>query len=74
MLQGIFDVITSIGEFFSDIGNVIADFFSDVVAFVEQLSLAPQMVLVFFANTPVYFVSGILGLLGVIVFLRIINR
>lgn len=38
MISGIFDVLTSIGDFFVSIGTFIGDFLSDLVSFVTNLT------------------------------------
>lgn len=74
MLNGIFQVLTSIGDFFSSIGEFLVSFISDLVGFVQQIGSIGSQVTSFMGGLPAYFVAGILSLIVIMVLLRVLGR
>lgn len=74
MLQGIFDVLTSIGDFFAGIIDFITGFFEDLVGFVQELAGVGSQISSFLGAFPVAFLASIAGLIVIMVLLRVLGR
>lgn len=74
MLDGIFQVLSSIGEFFSAIYDFISGLLQDLVNFVQQLLAIPVQIATVLGGFPIYFVGGIGILIGIMVVLRVVGR
>lgn len=76
MLSGIFDILKSIGDFFSMLLDIVIDVFTGLVDFMKSLALIPSLFSTVFKAglLPSVFISGILGMLLTLIILRIIGR
>lgn len=74
MLDSIFEVLSTIGDFFASIGGFIVSFFSDLVSFVKNLGSIGSQVSDFMSGFPAYFVTGTLALIVIMVLLRLLGR
>lgn len=74
MISGIFDVLTSIGDFFVSIGTFIGDFLSDLVSFVTNLTSVGGQVTSLLTGLPAYLITGIASLIVIMVLLRVLGR
>lgn len=74
MLQGITDVLTSIGEFFSSIVDFIGGLINDLVNFVTSLVTVGSDIGNFLSGIPVYVTTGILSLVALMIVLRVVGR
>lgn len=74
MLQGITDVLTSIGEFFSSIVDFVGGLIQDLVNFVTSLATVGSDIGTFLSGIPVYVVTGILSLVALMIVLRVVGR
>lgn len=74
MLDGIFQVLTTIGDFFSSVGSFLVSFIQDLVGFVTQIGTVGGQVTSILGGLPAYFVTGILSLIAVMVLLRVLGR
>lgn len=74
MLQGITDVLTSIGEFFSSVVGFFTDLISDLVSFVQSLIAVPAQIASVIGGFPLYFITGIGTLVAVMIVLRVVGR
>lgn len=74
MLQGITDVLTSIGEFFSSLIDFVGGLIQDLVNFVTSLATVGSDIGSFLSGIPVYVTTGILSLVALMVVLRVVGR
>lgn len=74
MIDGILQVLQTIGDFFASIGGFIVDFFGDLVSFVQNLGSVPAQLTTLMGGLPAYFISGILALVVIMVLLRVLGR
>ena len=74
MLDGIFQVLTTIGDFFASIGSFLTSFISDLVGFVKQIGSIGSQVGSMMGGLPAYFITGVLGLIVIMVLLRVLGR
>lgn len=74
MLQGITDVLTSIGEFFSSVVGFFTDLISDLVSFVQSLIAVPSQIVSVIGGFPLYFITGIGTLVAIMIVLRVVGR
>lgn len=74
MLDSIFLVLTTIGDFFSSIGIFLVSFIQDLVGFVQQVGTVGGQVTSILGGLPAYFLTGILSLIAIMVLLRVLGR
>lgn len=74
MLDGIFNVLAEIGNFFSSVIDAIVGFIDDIVQFAISLAGIAGQVTSVLGGFPVYFVTGIITLIGIMVLLRVVGR
>lgn len=74
MIDGILQILQSIGDFFASIGGFIVDFFGDLVSFVQNLGSVSAQMTTLMGGLPAYFISGILALVVIMVLLRVLGR
>lgn len=74
MLDGIFQVLTSIGVFFANVGGFLSDFISDLVGFVKQLGSMADQISTMLGGFPAYFITGVVALIAIMVLLRVLGR
>lgn len=74
MLDGIFNVLADIGDFFASVVDAIVGFIDDLVQFAISLGEIAGQVSTILGGFPVFFVTGILTLIGVMILLRVIGR
>lgn len=74
-MSDIIYIIQSIGNFFSSVGDFIVGFFQDTVNFLDYLTTTvPNFFSSLFSGFPVFFISGVLGLITILVLIRILGR
>lgn len=74
-MSDIIYIIQSIGNFFSSIGDFIVGFFQDTVNFLDYLTnLIPNFFNTYFSGFPVFFITGLLALITILVLIRILGR
>lgn len=74
MLQGIFDVLASIGDFFASVVGFVSDLINDLVSFVQSLLEVPAQIATVLGGFPMYFIAGITSLIAVMIVLRVVGR
>lgn len=74
MIDGILQVLQTIGDFFASIGGFIVDFFGDLVSFVQNLGTISAQITTLMGGLPAYFIAGILSLIVIMVLLRVLGR
>lgn len=74
MIDGILQILQSIGDFFASIGGFIVDFFGDLVSFVQNLGTISAQITTLMGGLPAYFITGILSLIVIMVLLRVLGR
>lgn len=74
MLQGIFDVLASIGDFFASVVGFVSDLINDLVSFVQSLLEVPAQIATVLGGFPLYFIAGITSLIAVMIVLRVVGR
>lgn len=74
MLQGIFDILKKIGDFFTSIVDFIVSFFGDVVKFVKMLGTFASKIPDWFSWLPAPVLALIVILVGVIILIRVLGR
>lgn len=74
MLQGITDVLTSIGDFFASVVGFFTDLISDLVSFVQSLIEVPSQIASVIGGFPLYFITGIGSLIAIMIVLRVVGR
>lgn len=74
MLDGIFQVLADIGEFISGIVDAILGFIDNLVGFVEQLLTVGSQITTILGGFPVFFITGIVTLVALMVVLRVVGR
>lgn len=74
MLDGIFNVLTAIGDFIGSCVNAVLGFIDDIVQFAVSLGEIGSQVGSILGGFPVFFVSGIATLIGIMVLLRVVGR
>lgn len=74
MLQGIFDVLASIGDFFASVVGFVSDLINDLVSFVQSLLEVPAQIATVLGGFPLYFIAGITSLIAIMIVLRVVGR
>lgn len=74
MLDGIFQVLADIGSFFASVVDAILGFIDNLVSFVEQLLGVGQQIGSILGGFPVFFITGVLLLVALMVVLRVVGR
>lgn len=74
MIDGILQVLQSIGDFFASVGGFIVDFFGDLVSFVQNLGTISVQMTTLMSGLPAYIITGILSLVVIMVLLRVLGR
>lgn len=74
MISGIFEILESIGNFFSSIGEFVSNLFNDLVSFIKMLGSLVDQVNSLLGGLPLYFVAGIGYLLVIMILLRVLGR
>lgn len=76
MLSSIFSVLKSIGDFFTMLMDIVLELFTGLASFVHSLLQVPDLFRSLFSSSglPVVFVTGIVGIVAVVVILRIVGR
>lgn len=74
MLQGIFDVLASIGDFFASVVGFVSDLINDLVSFVQSLLEVPTQIATVLGGFPMYFIAGITSLIAIMIVLRVVGR
>ncbi len=74
MLQGIFDIIKKIGDFFTSIVDFIVTLFEDLVKFIKMLGIFVAKIPEWFSWLPAPVLALIVILIGVVVLLRVLGR
>lgn len=74
MLQGITDVLSSIGDFFASVVGFFTDLISDLVSFVQSLIEVPSQIASIIGGFPLYFITGIGSLIAIMIVLRVVGR
>lgn len=76
MLSSIFDILKSIGDFFSMLIDIVIDLFTGLVDFMKTLATVPALFSSVLGGSglPVVITSGIIGVVAVVIILRIIGR
>lgn len=74
MLQGIFEVLASIGDFFASVVGFVSDLINDLVSFVKSLLEVPTQIAIVLGGFPMYFIAGITSLIAVMIVLRVVGR
>ena len=74
MLQGILDVLTKIGDFFSSVVDFIVSIFQDLANFIKMLGLFVSKVPDWFSWLPAPAVALVITLIGTVVLLRVLGR
>lgn len=74
MLENIQNTLVAIGDFFVGVGQFVSDFIQDLISFVENLATIGEQITTLFGGLPVYFLTGIAGLVVIMVLLRVLGR
>lgn len=74
MLQGIFDVLTAIGDFFASIIDFVGGLIDGLIQFVTSLGSIAGDVTSLMGGLPAYLLAGILSLIAIMVVLRVVGR
>lgn len=74
MLQGIFDVLKKIGDFFTSIVDFIVTLFEDIVKFIKLLGTFAAKIPDWFSWLPASVLALIVILVGVVILIRVLGR
>lgn len=74
MLDGIFQVLSAIGDFFSSIIDFVSGLIQGLIDFVTSLASVPSSIQSILGGFPPYLVTGILGLIALMIVLRVVGR
>jgi len=74
VLSTIIDIITSIGDFFSALFDVVLTLIKDIASFTQQLVKLPEYLNSTLSFLPPVFLVGVGGVVVVIILLRVLGR
>lgn len=74
MLQGIFDILKKIGDFFTSIIDFIVTLFEDIVKFIKMLGVFASKIPDWFSWLPSPVLALIVTLVGVVILIRVLGR
>lgn len=74
MISTIIDIITTIGDFFSSLFDVVFTLIKDIATFTQQLVKLPSFLESTLNFLPPVFLVGVSGVIVVLILLRVLGR